>query len=62
MGIRRGSAITPTHPSSSQAAALRVAEELEANRTIAKAAGAATIEDYLERKRQEFLARGAPKP
>ena len=59
---RRGSTLSTRTPSSSQAAALRVAEELEANRTIAKAAGAATIEDYLERKRQEFLARGAPKP
>ena len=55
---RRGSAIPARPQSSSQAAALRVAEELEANRSIAKAAGAATIEDYLERKRQEFLVRG----
>ena len=60
---RRGSTISTRTPSSSssQAAAQRVAEELEASRAIAKAAGAATIEDYLERKRQEFLARGAPR-
>lgn len=55
---RRGSTLSTHTPSSSQAAAQRVAEELEANRTIAKASGAATIEDYLERKWQEFLARG----
>jgi len=55
---RRGSTLSTRTPSSSQAAAQRVAEELEANRAIAKAAGSATIEDYLERKRQEFLARG----
>lgn len=59
---RRGSTLSTHTPSSSQAAAAqRVAEELEASRAIAKAAGAATIEDYLERKRQEFLARGAPR-